>query len=250
MNQYLELTLDLRSYDNNKATHSHDYHQLVLPLEGSMEMEVGNTSDLVINEKAAIISAGNTHEFSTKGKNRFIVADVPIALSPSLARLPAFIEMDSALSHYLLFLEHQLKTNSKNVTHADVQRNRQMLLLFVQLLTDRFGQTLNVDKRLVAAQQFIDSRLDQAISLAEIATVANLSVRQLTTLFRRYFDMSPKDYLLEQRMQSAWRLLQETPISVQQISEKCGYTNLSAFSARFTKHYGFPPSKIRINTAQ
>lgn len=244
----MKLTLDLRSYDGALATHSHDYHQLVLPLKGSMEMEINSTSESIVNDKVAIIPANTEHAYSVKGDNRFIVADVPSALSPALAKLPPFIKMDRGLSQYLLFLENELETYISNPTHVGNQRNRQMILLFVQLLTDRFGQVLNVDNRLITASEFIDSRLDRTISLAEIATVANLSVRQLTELFRRYFDMSPKQYLLEQRMQLAWRLLNETSLSVQQVSERCGYTNLSAFSSRFSDHYGLPPTKLRKKT--
>ena len=36
----LDLTLDLRSYAGDGGRHSHDYHQLVLPLEGRLELEL------------------------------------------------------------------------------------------------------------------------------------------------------------------------------------------------------------------
>lgn len=244
----LELMLDLRSYHPDSCSHQHDYHQLVLPLAGCLEMEIDRDDGEVSAQQAAIIPAGTQHCFASQGDNCFIVADVPVALAPELARLPPFINLDEGLSHYLLFLRHELQHELRQ-GKANRHHQRQMLLLLVQLLTERFGETLRIDRRLETARHYLDGRLDQSVTLAEVALVAHLSPRQLTALFRRYFDMSPQHYLLEQRMQLAWRLLTETGMSVQQIAERCGYSNLSAFSSRFSSHFGCSPRQRRSHSA-
>ena len=86
----LDLTLDLRSYSGSGDTHTHDYHQLVLPVEGRLDMVFDSESGAVEAEHGAIISAHSLHHYRARGDNRFIVADVPRDLAPSLARLPAF----------------------------------------------------------------------------------------------------------------------------------------------------------------
>lgn len=248
----MKLTLDLRSYHSDNCTHQHDFHQLVLPVHGHMEMEIDNDDSDVTTNQVAIIPAQTEHSFMAHSDSRFIVADVPIALAPELAKLPPFIKMDEGLSHYVLFLQHELHQH-KSHTHLMANHNHnqhQMLILMIHLLTERYGEVLKIDKRLEAARQFLDSRIGEPVTLAEVALLSHLSIRQLTALFRRYFDMSPQQYLLEQRMQLAWRLLSQTRTSVQTVAEQCGYSNLSAFSNRFSRHFGCAPSHVRGNTAE
>lgn len=245
----LDLTLDVRSYSGSGARHTHDYHQLVLPMEGRLEMVLESESGAVEADRAAVISANSPHHYRASGDNRFIVADVPTALAPPLAQLPAFMRLDPALGHFLLFLRAELGEAGRNRQNINRAKGRQLTLLLVQLLTERFGCSLHVDRRLEAARQYLDDHIDRPVTLAELAAIASMSQRQLTELFRRYFDMTPRQYLLEQRMQQGWRLLHDSRLPVEQVSERCGYGSLSAFSSRFSSHFGYSPRVLRRDSA-
>ena len=88
------LILDLRSYSGETRAHHHDYHQLVLPVEGRLAMQIGEQAGDVSNAELALISAGKDHQFAGSEKNCFVVADVPPSLAPELEKLPAFIKLD------------------------------------------------------------------------------------------------------------------------------------------------------------
>ena len=238
----VSLSLDLRSYRADVDVHSHDHHQLVLPISGRLEMEIAASDGAVAGGSGAVVAAGVEHGFAARGENRFIVADIPVSMAPELARLPEFIELDDTLGQYILFLHGQLE--KQGTRPASVRINRQMLLLLVQLLTERFGETLRVDQRLEKARGYLDANLSVQVTISQLAAFANLSPRQLNTLFQRYFEMSPSEYLLAQRMQLAWRLVAETTLPVQQIAFQCGNQDLSAFSHRFSRHFGHSPRKI------
>jgi len=49
-------------------------------------------------------------------------------------------------------------------------------------------------------------------------------------------------------MRRASQLLETTQLSVQLIAEQVGYTQLSSFSNRYRKKYGFSPQQYRRNT--
>ncbi len=55
------LTLDLRSYSAETDSHQHDFHQLVLPVAGQLDMTVGQRSGQVSSQHAAIVAAGESH---------------------------------------------------------------------------------------------------------------------------------------------------------------------------------------------
>lgn len=254
------LSLELRSYSREVQTHQHDYHQLVLPLTGRLTMNVGSREGIASSQHAAVIAAGQNHGFAAPDMNRFIVADIPTALAPELERLPAFIPIDPALAQYVLFLHQQMSQQtppgqsskrSPNQSPKESPANRrhsserQMLLLLIQLLRERYGGATQLDRRVEAASAYLEQHFQQPVSLAQLAAVAHLSSRQLSELFRRQLGMTPQQYLTERRMQQAWQLLETGDLNVQQIAERVGYSSLSAFSDRFRKHFGHSPRYFR-----
>lgn len=234
------LTLDLRSYSDETRVHQHDYHQLVLPVEGSLAMNIEGREGEVSQTEIALVSAGKDHQFSGSSQNCFVVADVPAALAPELEQLPAFINLDQALARYVTFLHQQLLQQQ---TNANSQR--QMLLLLVELLKERFGHAVQLDKRIEAVRDYLDQNYAQPTSQAQLAVIASLSVRQLNEIFRRDLGMTPQQYLVEKRMQQAWQLLTQGRLQIQQIAEQVGYTSLAAFSDRFRRHFGHSPRHFR-----
>ncbi len=234
------LILDLRSYSGETRAHHHDYHQLVLPVEGRLAMQIGEQAGDVSNAELALISAGKDHQFAGSEKNCFVVADVPPSLAPELEKLPAFIKLDRALAQYVSFLHQQLSRPD-----SAASSERQMLLLLIELLKERFGQRLRIDRRIELLREFIDNHFQQALSQARLAAIVNLSPRQMNEVFRRELGMTPQQYLVEKRMQHAWQLLADGELQVQQIAELSGYASLASFSDRFRRHFGVSPRHFR-----
>ncbi|WP_218313680.1 AraC family transcriptional regulator [Halomonas sp. 18071143] len=235
-----DTALHIRTYDDEVTRHAHDHHQLVLPLAGTLFLTIDAKAGEVSQQRAAIIPSGSSHGFAATAGNRFLVVDVPERLAPSLDRLPNFVELDAALRHYVHFLHAQA------VGGAGVQATQHhMLLLLIQLLQERHGSRLQLDRRVYAAQQFLQDHFHRPVSMAEVASAAHLSIRQLNDLFSQQVGATPHQYLLELRMNEAWRLLEQSDLSIQRVAEAVGYSSLSAFSDRFRRHFGQPPSHFR-----
>ncbi|OZG73314.1 AraC family transcriptional regulator [Hahella sp. CCB-MM4] len=239
--------LDLRSYHCEMQNHQHDYHQLVLPVQGQLQMTVGHSGGQVYTQQAAFIAAGENHSFAADDNNRFVVADIPHSLAPTLERLPAFLPMDPALVRYVEFM-HQQILECQTVVGNEGQSKTTMLLLLTQLLMERHGGTVCIDRRVAAAKTWLDQHYQQPVSLYQLAEVAHLSQRQLVDLFKQSYRQTPHQYLTSLRMQHARQLLEQTDLSVQRIADEVGYSNLSAFSDRFRQHFGKSPRYFRSNS--
>ncbi|RTE67171.1 AraC family transcriptional regulator [Amphritea opalescens] len=239
MNATDHLTLDLRSYSAETNRHQHDYHQLVLPVAGLLEMTVGQRSGRVSSQHAAVIPAGEAHGFAGSADNCFVVADIPDALAPELERLPAFIQLSPALMQYVCFLHQQLQQQHSSSSQ------RQMLLLLIQLLHEQQDEPRHLDRRITTARGYLEQHFCERVSRQQLAAIANLSTRQLSELFRQQLGMTPQQYQIEKRMQYAWQLLEQQHLSVQQVADACGYSSLAAFSDRFRKHFDISPSYFR-----
>ena len=232
--------LELKSYGDHGQNHAHDHHQLVLPLVGTLSLSVASKGGEVSGGTAAIIAAGADHNFAALDTNRFVVADIPAAMAPMLEKLPCFVQLDAGLNQYVQFLHAQLQEGGDCS-----QTQQQMLLLLIQLLQERFGDNLRLDRRVEAAKGFMDEHYHRKITVNQLAAIAHLSSRQLNHLFREQIGLTPHHYLTELRMQAAWRLLERSDQPIQSIADAVGYSSLAAFSDRFTQHFGHSPSHFR-----
>ncbi|HEY3800595.1 MAG TPA: AraC family transcriptional regulator [Caulobacteraceae bacterium] len=118
----------------------------------------------------------------------------------------------------------------------------------------RFAQRLPARKastrRLLAARVQRARELIEASSaepsLDELARASALSKFHLIRLFKAAFGCTPAAYAGQRRMLSARTLLQATPMTVAAIGQALGYESPSAFVRAFRRHFGVPPSAIRV----
>jgi hypothetical protein len=61
-------------------THSHDFHQVVLPLVGCLELGVGGRGGQVVGLTGALLTSGERHAFAASARNEFLVLDLPHAV--------------------------------------------------------------------------------------------------------------------------------------------------------------------------
>ena len=83
------------------------------------------------------------------------------------------------------------------------------------------------------------------ISVSSIASAINLSPNYFGTIFKRHMKKNCLSFVKDMRMDFAKSLLQNTSLTVAEIAQKCGYTNLPYFVCDFRKTFGNPPQKYR-----
>ena len=84
------------------------------------------------------------------------------------------------------------------------------------------------------------------LSLSDVAKSNNISVATLNRISIKEYGMTFGKLLASQRMKKAKDLLLETSFTNLKIARMLGYSSEAAFSKAFKKHYGFPPSKLRV----
>ena len=94
---------------------------------------------------------------------------------------------------------------------------------------------------------YIGKNLHSELSLAVLADYCHLSPRRLSLRFKKEMGLSVMDYIHEQRMKEAGRLLLYTSFSISEISNFLNYSTQSYFTLIFQKHYGITPSQYRNN---
>ena len=100
-------------------------------------------------------------------------------------------------------------------------------------------------RRLAKAVDEIRARYAEPLKLAAIAKRAGLSVDRLERLVKRAFHLTPRQLLIQTRIDAATAMLAEPRWSVAEVAHRCGYADHSAFTRQFRAMTGVSPRELR-----
>ena len=83
------------------------------------------------------------------------------------------------------------------------------------------------------------------ITIPELAGISHISESCFRKLFKKHFGISPSEYLSNQKIKNAQKLLQNNMYSIYEISQILGYNDSAYFSKVFKKQTGLSPKKYR-----
>ncbi|MDR0624663.1 MAG: AraC family transcriptional regulator [Treponema sp.] len=86
---------------------------------------------------------------------------------------------------------------------------------------------------------------DKNLGTALIASEVNLSTNYVRNLFKRHEGQALSDYISQERVTYAIRLLEESRLSIREISDRAGFINYSYFFTYFKKFAGKTPAEYR-----
>jgi AraC family transcriptional regulator len=95
------------------------------------------------------------------------------------------------------------------------------------------------------AKELLDANLAGKISLSQLASECEVSVRHFTRGFRQSTGMTPHEWLLRQRIERAKSLLVNTSDQLTDVALNCGFADQSHFSRAFVRAIGVTPGKWR-----
>ena len=103
-------------------------------------------------------------------------------------------------------------------------------------------QSDNIDFRL---EEYISKNIQQDISAKQLCHEFHLSRNELYSIFKKYFNTTPADYIKKKRLEKACALLVSGTYAINEIAIKCGIPDYNYFSKVFKKSIGISPSLYR-----
>jgi AraC family transcriptional regulator len=99
-------------------------------------------------------------------------------------------------------------------------------------------------RRLSALIDFIEANLDRKLLLADLATVAGLSITGLKVQFRTSIGIPVHQYVLRRRAEHARALIADTTLPSSEIAAAAGFSNQSHMAATMRRVLGYTPREI------
>ena len=134
--------------------------------------------------------------------------------------------------------------------YSECYRNLDEMKRWIEVMTSRFGKAPGEESEVTQirqAMEYIRENLDKNITRTDVAEHVYLNCEYLSRLFKQKTGMALKDYILNEKVKEAGRLLLTTKFSVGIVASKVGYSNFSHFSQVFRKLEGVTPKEYRQN---
>lgn len=90
---------------------------------------------------------------------------------------------------------------------------------------------------------YVESRICEPLTIAEICQQFSLSRSSLQLLFKNAVNQSPKKYISDMKLERSCQMLRENKYTISEISLKLGYSSIHYFSNAFNQKYHISPSE-------
>lgn len=239
----MEATVDLhvRSYDDSGEPDRHDFAQLVLPLRGSVQLDIDGRHSKLDLLTAGFVAPGAWHTQQGHESNSSIIVDldpalVPLSLRERLQERP-FPDINAASRKLIEFMS--LLAEQQAAVPGLVQGWLPLLLDTLTL------KTAGPVSRLTALKASIEADPGAPWTTTLMASKAGVSVSRLHALFRSEHDTTPRDWLMERRLARACEWLARTNRPIAELALSAGFSEQSALTRAMRNAMDLTPAAYR-----
>ncbi|WP_060478433.1 MULTISPECIES: GlxA family transcriptional regulator [Pseudomonas] len=87
----------------------------------------------------------------------------------------------------------------------------------------------------------MEANLEEPLGLEELASLNEVTVRQLERLFHKYLQRTPSQYYLQLRLSRAREMLLHSDVQVREVALACGFSSPAHFSKSYSRFFGLSP---------
>lgn len=102
-----------------------------------------------------------------------------------------------------------------------------------------------MEPRIMQVLDYIHFRLEERLPNACLAEEIHMSTNSFTRFFKDHLKCSPQEYIRKVRIGKACNLLDHSKLTIDEISELCGFSDRFHFSKIFKKVKGIPPAEYK-----
>lgn len=224
-----------RTYSQELNTHSHHYGQLILPVEGHLEL-ITHTSEMSVGtESLYFIQDGVDHTFRARDNNAFIIVDLPRSVTHRYKGLddsaPLSLAVDDRWSSLrTLFYEESIKSSESRL-----------------LPLANYACMLLSESQTCRSIEWMSNHYHEDISLELLSSLEGYNVTYYVEWFSRKFGLTPMKFLQKVRIDAAKELLNYSSYPISMIAQLVGYEHQSSFTRAFKGLVGVTPNQFKRN---
>ena len=264
--------VDYRTEGDGDRMHWHEYFEIALCLEGSGRFMFGRREQriepgdlfLVDNSQphVALSDAGGSLRLllvlfrpeliAAPGCRAFdsgYLAPFRSADERSLERIPRNMPLATELAgilHELAGIAARHDPDDRHLLDANLRRALGVLVRHCPAGTADPGLTDSARREQIRpVLSYVEAHCRERVTLDEVAEVVHLSPSRVRHVFRDVSGVGFKEYATRVRLAEAKRLLLATDLSVAEVAQTVGYTNVHQFYTVFHRYFELSPAEYR-----
>lgn len=218
----LQHPLSVREYGASPGSHSHEHVQVLVGLQGVLELEVRGRGLRIGPGDGCVVPAGERHDFESAQGSSCLVLDSEDARWAECTAAPARPQQTLLLASYLA------QALSQPGSLAAVHGPALLLDSWAPQRTPGTRPQRAIDWQALA--QWTQHHLHLPLSVADLAAQVFLSSSQFALRCRQAQGVSAMQWLRQQRLARA-RQLREAGLGVAEAAHRSGYRSPSALTA-------------------
>ena len=250
----------------NSAYHWHYDYEILIVLRGRLEIfsaQYGSEFHSLSTGDIILLNSKTIHSIRTIDQDNLclLLQFAPVYFDPTPAGMSYYFYLNSADQHhqpscpYSYYIRAAAQAGlweRQNTKEAHLRKHGWLLLLFADLLSSvphelrSYSSSQEEDIAMaIEISNFIDENiLEEKLSIL-ICRKFGLSEKSLYRLLKETVGMTLKEMTDAARIEKACRLLGNPGISLQAVSDYCGYSGEATFYRRFRSAMGVTPGEYR-----
>lgn len=224
--------MNIQIFQECSGAHDHCYPQILVPLEKTMDIQIGDLEYQVTPQELCLIPAEMPHQCNYRG--RLLVIDLSPDIQDNrdavLLSYPMILSMCGQITQLVELIQAELKQNpnSKSVRYL-------YSYLYSKLLENCAAPSI----------RYLSEHYDLPITVNQLAEMENYNVTYYNDWFKQQTGYSPSLYLRKVRIDRAKELLTDTGFTVMEIAVMVGYSSNATFTRAFHSITGMAPKAYR-----
>ena len=120
-----------------------------------------------------------------------------------------------------------------------------LLMQMLTLMYRKENKQINNNNEIAIIKNYIDEYYTTDLSISKLAALSHYSEDHFYLKFKNAYKISPKNYIIEKRINLAKNLLTNTTLPLAQVALQCGYEDYLTFSQIFKTKVGVSPKKFQ-----
>lgn len=239
------LCFSMRHYnvsDYRVEKHTHDCYEIVYYIDGTGVSSIDGVEYAYSDHTFCIIKPNTKHRDWTSSVVNLMY--LGFDYDDQLGALPnCLLEDDGSRTVYRLMTRIQAELREQK-PHYDQMLSflqRELVVTLLRLTSNAPNLAKKSRDCMNYVANFINANYGGSIQLEEISRSIGYSYDHFRHIFKDFYGISPKQYILDVRITHAKLLLQKGNLSVKEIARMCGFKSTSQFIAVFKKSIGQSP---------
>jgi len=245
----------------NQEIHYHGFYEIIIVISGQCKHFVNGIESILQENEVVILRPQDYHCFMGQSLNSNL-----LSISLTEEEINKFYMLYGEKMRDLIYngenpLSFKLDLIRQfmiNKIYSKIIIGSEVVLILKALISDIFNFLIENYVIHEIPEKNIPLKFSDAVNsmknvdyivegLPALIRLSCYSHTQLCRLMKKYYDISPKEYIFKLRMEYAYNMIKHSDLDFETIAEKIGYNSYSHFITSFTNKYGVSPSKLRKN---